>query len=130
MDEQQYKALFSELKTIKEDIQATRDEVSRVDRDLGNDRVDFENFRVMLGGVIEEVKSLKRLSTNNVANMQDKVTDALKPAVQEVSSLKEEIKKKKTITFGKRSLGQWFKERFITKEVEKELKEVDKNDKK
>lgn len=122
MEDQQYKALFGELKSIKEEVQATRDEVARIDRDLCKDREDLENFRVHLGHVVEQIDSLKRLSTSNVTNMQDQVTDALKPAVKEVSSLKQEIKKKKTIFINRRSISEWFKGLFFVKEIQKEIK--------
>jgi hypothetical protein len=122
MEDQQYKALFGELKSIKEEVQATRDEVARIDRDLCKDREDLENFRVHLGHVVEQIDSLKRLSTSNVTNMQDQVTDALKPAVKEVSSLKQEIKKKKFITIFKTGLWERIKNWFVIKEIKKEIK--------
>lgn len=121
MEDQQYKALFGELKSIKEEVQATRDEIARVDRDLCKDREDLENFRVSLSNVVDEIKSLKSMVTKNVDNVGDKVTDALKPAVKEVTSLKQEIKKKKTITIFKTGIMDHIKNLFIVKEIKKEI---------
>lgn len=124
MEDQQYKALFGELKSIKEEVQATRDEVARIDRDLCKDREDLENFRVHLGHVVEQIDSLKRLSTSNVTNMQDQVTDALKPAVKEVSSLKQEIKRKRLFLLTEGVYPNGLRDCSLLKRYKKRLREV------
>jgi DNA repair exonuclease SbcCD ATPase subunit len=109
MEKNQYKVIIEELRDVKAKIQETRDEAGRIDRDLTKDRHDLEDFRVRLGRVEEEIQSLKRLLTENVETMKDKVQDALKPAVKEVASLKQEIAKKRSIIVTKNSLIDWIK---------------------
>ena len=46
----------------------------------------------------------------------DKVKDTLKPAVKEVKSLKNEIKKKKSITFKRIKVFAWIKQKLWRKE--------------
>src|SRR3972149_4981328 len=101
MEDQHYNALMAELRSVREDVQATRDEIARVDRDLAKDRHDLEDFRVKLSNQDEQIDSIKRLVTSNVDDIGDRVTDALKPAVKEVASLKEEIRNKKSIIITK-----------------------------
>jgi len=97
MQNEQLKVILDEIRDLKKDLQSTRDEVARVDRDLSHDRTDLEDFRVRLGTVIEEIKSMKRMLALTPQHVQEKVTDAMAPAVQATTDLKKEIKKKKSI---------------------------------
>jgi len=117
MEDQQYNALMGELRSLREEVQGTRDEIARVDRDLTKDRHDLEDFRVKLGGLDEQIVSMKRLITGNVDDVGDRVTDALRPAMKEVASLKQEIKNKKSIVVLKEGFFTWLMKPFHRKVV-------------
>ncbi len=52
----------------------------------------------------------------NAARVKDSVTDALEPAVKSVDSLKQEIKKKKTMTIYDNKLISWIKNKLNGKQ--------------
>jgi len=108
MEDQQYNALMGELRSLREEVQGTRDEIARVDRDLTKDK---------LGGLDEQIVSMKRLITGNVDDVGDRVTDALRPAMKEVASLKQEIKNKKSIVVLKEGFFTWLMKPFHRKVV-------------
>ena len=110
MQNEQLKVILEEIRDLKKDLQSTRDEVARVDRDLSHDRTDLEDFRVKLSTVIEEIQSMKRMLRLTPQHIKEKVDDALAPAVQATTDLKKEIKKKKSIRFMVET-----KEKFIDK---------------
>lgn len=90
IDDKRYQILMEEIRGI-------RNEVSRIDRDLGNDREHIGDLVVKMETLAQEVKQMRTLLKGSEDRVQDKVYDVLKPAVKEVAALKEEIKEKHTI---------------------------------
>jgi predicted nuclease with TOPRIM domain len=117
MNDDQYKVLLSEIRECRDEVQQTRDETARIDRDLTKDRNDLGDFRVRLQAVENQIESMRRLIMDNQSNMKDSVQDALRPAVRQVTALTNEIKKKRSIIITRGSLIDQIKN-FI-KEVRK-----------
>lgn len=111
MEDDKYKVLLDEIKSVKEEVQATRDEIARVDRDLTKDREYIEDFRVRLGRLEAEVQSMKRLLFRQADKVKDRVEDVVQPAVKEVRSLKSAIDKK-NIRVIRQDFWSWVKKQI------------------
>ena len=109
----EYKVLIESIRGLKKDIQSLTEDTNRIDRDLGKDREDMQNFRVDLASMKEEIRTLKSMMVTNATHVQEKVSDALQPAVTSVNKLSNEIKKKKTIFIFKNGFVDWFKSKFM-----------------
>lgn len=81
MTEDQYKVLV-------ESIQACRDEIARVDRDLGKDREDIQEFSIRMGAVEDQVESLRKSLNTQANKIGDKVTDAISPITDTLNEVK------------------------------------------
>ncbi len=106
MDKTQYQNLI-------EEVRALRDEVARIDRDLGIDRHDLEDFRIQMDEMKSEIRELRGALSTNADRVQDKVNDVLKPAVKQVNDLQKTIDKKKTLIIT-HTFWEWFKSKFKT----------------
>ena len=102
MKDNQYDNLIEEVRGI-------RKEIAQIDRDLAKDRQDLCDFRIEMAGMKSELKEFRGMIGSNAERVEEKVTDALGPAIRSVDSLKREIKKKKTIIISKSKFIDWIK---------------------
>ncbi len=103
MQNEKYDTLIREVREISSDI-------ARLDADLTKDRQDLADFKVKMARLAEEVKQSRKETSAITKDVGDKVKDTLKPAVKEVTALKDEISKKKTIVVT-RGVLDWFRQR-------------------
>lgn len=109
----------AKYQTLIKEVRGMRQEISRMDRDLGLDRHDMGDFRVEMEALKAEVKQLRADFSSNAKRVGDKVSDAMQPAVDSVDSLKKEMKKKQTIIIFKNGFWDFFKNKMIGGEIKK-----------
>lgn len=93
-------------------IQGCRDDLAGIDRDLAADREGNEKTAMALIGLQEQISQLiKRLEIIE-KKIQDRVADAVAPAMEQVQELKEMIVDKKVVaidkTETKKQLKSWY----------------------
>jgi chromosome segregation ATPase len=89
--DEKYKTLINEIRGISSDI-------ASLNEDLIKDRQGLADLNVKIETLKSEVEQLRKEISAVVDDVGDRVKNTLKPAVKEVSSLKEEIEKKKVVT--------------------------------
>lgn len=68
-------------------LQDIRNDLSRMDRDLGHDRSDIEKFSMRLSAVEEAVSSLSKRFEGMQNRMSDRISDAVAPLVESTDNL-------------------------------------------
>lgn len=105
MIDRKYHTLIKEVREISSDI-------ARLDADLTKDRHNLANLEVNMAGLSEEVKQLRKQMESIKRDVGHEVKDTLRPAVKEVTKLKNEIKGKKSIIIKRGEFLAWFKQRI------------------
>lgn len=101
-DKIQYETLIKEVREISSDI-------ARLDADLTQDRRELADFRVQMATLVEEVNQLRKEMAAITGDVGDRVKDTLRPAVKEVTALKDEIKKRRSIVITRKGILSWVK---------------------
>lgn len=97
---------------LLEAIQGLRDDIARVDRDLGDERNSMEKIAMTTAANTEQVRLFgKRLETIET-RIQDKMSDVIAPMMEQTQDLKDTIDKKKTLTIRLPAKSFWSKFKF------------------
>lgn len=76
-------------------IQGTRDDIARMDRDLAADRQGNERTAMVVAANTEQLAQLTKRLEIIERKIQDRVAEAMAPAMQEVQDFKEVMRDKK-----------------------------------
>lgn len=102
MDKDQLKVIFQKLDSLQNTI-------NNLDRDLGRDREEMQQFTIRLGAVENQMDELRKSFRTMSDKTADKVEEVVAPMIEEAHNLKKSIDKKKFIRIEK--IG-WFKKLF------------------
>ena len=95
--EEKLDAILVSVRKLEKKVQNLEDRINDIDRDMAEDRKDFQDIKIKFGEVVAEVGQL-RGSTNIMSDqVKNKVVDALKPMQESVEELNDTIEKKKSI---------------------------------
>lgn len=102
MKDEKYQTIIGEIRDISSDI-------ARLDGDLTKDRQDLQDFNVKMESLKGEIEQLRKEFGSVVEDINQKVKEALKPAIKEVHNLKKEMEQKKMIALKSVSLWNFFR---------------------
>jgi chromosome segregation ATPase len=110
MIDKKYQTIIGEIRDISSDI-------ARLDADLTKDRNDLSDSKVQMATLTGQVEQLRKEFSAVVEDINQKVTEALKPAIKEVKNLKKEMEQKKVVAL--KSISFWNFFRFRVKSEKK-----------
>lgn len=81
MNDDQYKVLVDRIDTLQKSV-------DRMDRDLGSDRKDIQEYSIRLGGVESQVEELRKAVKQLPEKTQDRVEDVMQPITDTLDQVK------------------------------------------
>jgi predicted nucleic acid-binding Zn-ribbon protein len=90
-----------EYKILIEEIRAIKNQVNDIDDGLTKDRERIQDLTVRLGNVENEIKETRQAINRSSEITKNKVADVVDPIIESTDNLTAQIKKSKTIIFGK-----------------------------
>lgn len=91
-----------------EAIQGLREDIARIDRDMGKDRDNNEKLAMAINANTDQVNQFGKRLEIIEKKIQDKMADVVAPMMEQTQDLKETIEKKKTIILPEKKKS-WYK---------------------
>ena len=88
-----------QIKVLLERVDQIQNSLDTIDRDLGHDRKDIQDLSIRVGKMELQLEELRKQSNGQVDKIQDKVTEAIAPMLEEAQDLRETIDAKKVVAF-------------------------------
>lgn len=100
-----------QLKVIFQKIDSLQKSIDNMDRDLGKDREEMQQFTIRLGAVESQIDELRKAIRTMSDKTADKVEEVVAPMIEETHKLKSSIDKKRAIYLKPKSWLDRFKRR-------------------
>lgn len=96
-----------QFQVLSEKVDSIQNSVNVIDNDLGKDRQDIQQLIIRVGSLEAQVDEMRKLMDRIPQKTQDKVAEAVAPAMAQTQQLQETIDSKKTIILPEKKKPWW-----------------------